>query len=271
MTRLRSDEIDRIPSTMEVSDRAFEMKIGADISEVAAHAAGFSGSRATAFDRSEAKVVPMTSGKGVISGFAQAIAAILNHLGLKTEVASKNDVGGISEAFTDGAKMVFAADDEFFVGLNLRNLKVSYNYDATGRGYAAALEKKIDGLDGKSVALIGAGRVGSAAAEYMCGRGANVFAYDPLGWKVDELRMRLPLCLKCESVAECISSGDHVMLAAPGRNFITARMIKEGAIFTAPAVPLGFTKAALKKLGQDRIIHDKLALGVATMAFDLVR
>ena len=121
---MRSNEIDSIPSTMKVSDRAFEMKIGAGIAEVAAHAAGFSGSRATAFDRSEAKVVPMTSGKGVISGFAQAVAAILSHLGLKAEVASKNDVGGISEAFTDRAGMVFAADDEFFVGLNLRNLKV---------------------------------------------------------------------------------------------------------------------------------------------------
>ena len=271
MTRLTSVDVESIPSSIKSYDMMLRKKIGVNICKVAAHAAGFMGDPAIAFDGLKAKAVPMTSGKGIIDGFAQAVASILNHIGLETKVASKKDVGGIAEAFKDGVSMIFTADDESFVGLSLRNSKVSYNYDATGRSYAAALEMKIHGLAGKRISLVGVGRVGNAAAEYMCRKGTEIFAYDLLGEKVDALTKRLPLSHKCASVEECIVKGDHVVLTAPGNNFITARMIKEEAVFAAPAIPLGLTKAALRRLGDDRLVHDTLALGVATMAFDLVR
>jgi len=47
-------------------------------------------------------------------------------------------------------------------------------------------------------------------------------------------------------------------------------MFSEDMIFAAPALPLGFTESAWKKLREDNLIHDNLALGVATMAAEIV-
>jgi hypothetical protein len=44
----------------------------------------------------------------------------------------------------------------------------------------------------------------------------------------------------------------------------------KGRIFSVPAAPLGFTKAAYDALGENCLIHDPLEMGVAAMAADLV-
>jgi len=287
MTRLTSKDIEGIPETIVQHDQDLRKIVGADLLDIAKLAAGFEGNLKVTFRNYRAKVVSITSGKGVIGGFAQAVVAILNHIGLDAEVASRPDVGGFAEALKDGYNIVFAADDEFFVGFNLRTPKYkrkwwypsalapkgyTYNFDATGRAYAAALEIKAGGLSGKPVALIGTGRVGSAAADFLCRKGAKVYLFDLVAEKTKALKDRYPESIFCcDSIVSCISKANLVLLAAPGRGFIPASLVNNERIFSAPAMPLGFTRSAWAKLRKESLIHDHLELGVAAMAADLVK
>jgi len=272
MTRLTPKDVKDIPKTIAQYDQELKKIVGASLLEIAKLAAGFDGDVRRAFQDYQCKVVPMTSGKGIIPGFAEAVAAILNYIGLNTKVATKPDIGGFAEALEDNCNIVFAADDEFFVGFNFKTLKCTYNSDATGRAYAAALEIKAGGLNGKAVALIGAGRVGSAAADYLCKKGAKVYVYDLLPERARALKERYPehiIC--CDSIASCINKASLVLLAAPGKNLIPASLVSDERVFAVPAIPLGFTPSAKAKIRKENLIHDKLELGVATMAVDLVK
>jgi pyrrolysine biosynthesis protein PylD len=272
MTRLTSRDVKRVPNNIARRDQELKRVLGAGLLDVARLAAGFDGDPRKAFHNYRCKVVPMTCGKGMIPGFAEAVAAILNYIGLKAEVASKPDVGGFAEALRDGCHVVFAADDEFFVGFNFKTLMYTYNFDATGRAYAAALEIKAGGLSGKAVALIGAGRVGSAAADYLCRKGAKVYVYDIVPEKARRLKEKYPGQVNCcDSIASCISKANLVLLAAPGKNLIPASLVNDEKVFAVPAVPLGLSPLARAKIRRENLIHDKLELGVATMAVDLMK
>jgi methylornithine synthase len=54
---------------------------------------------------------------------------------------------------------------------------------------------------------------------------------------------------------------------APVTNLIKADMIKENTLISAPAIPLGLTRAALRRAGRN-LVHDPLQLGVATMGVE---
>jgi pyrrolysine biosynthesis protein PylD len=272
MTRLTSEDIEGVMDRIIQHDAELKKIIGASMVEVAKLAAGYEGNLSAAFRGYRAKAVSITSGKGVIGGFAQTVSSILNHIGLKTNVSNKPDMGGFAESIKDCCSIVFAADDEFFTGFNFKTSIYSYNFDATGRAYSAALEIKCNGLMGKEVALIGAGRVGSAATEYLCNKGAKVYAYDPVVDKVQRLERRSGgAVVRCDSVEGCLSKAKLVLLAAPGRNFIPARLVGDDTIFSAPAIPLGFTRSAFAKLPKCNLIHDPLELGTATMAAELMK
>jgi lactate dehydrogenase-like 2-hydroxyacid dehydrogenase len=190
-------------------------------------------------------------------------------MGLDASVSPEPDVGGFARALK-ARSMAFAADDEVFAGMNLRNGAVSLNHDATGRAYAAALEIRAGCIGGKPVALIGAGRVGASAAAYLCRKGARVFAYDPAIKKVEALAHAFPkYLLPCSSIRECLDSAELVLLAAPGKDLINAGMAR-GRIFSVPAIPVGLTRAAIAQIGEGCMIHDTLEMGVATMAADIV-
>jgi len=66
-------------------------------------------------------VVPITSGEGVISGFADCVATILGHLGCEAWVTAQPDVRGIQAAVAQGADALFMADDHRFIALDLRH------------------------------------------------------------------------------------------------------------------------------------------------------
>lgn len=271
MTRLTSRQVRDIPSSLAIYDASFSRRIGASLKTIGAYASGYAGDPESAFAGTTSRVVPITSGKGIISGFASAVASILEHVGLKSSVTRHTDVAGFVEAVEEEATIIFAADDSVFMGLNLKNKRLTYNHVATGHAYSAALGLRIGGLSGKKVSLLGIGRVGTAAAEYLEGNGAEVFAYDLNREKAKLLLNRFPSIMSCVSLDDCLKKGDYAISTVPLRGFIQERHIKEGAIFAIPAIPLGLTKAAMRRLGADNLIHDPLLLGVSAMAYDLVR
>jgi pyrrolysine biosynthesis protein PylD len=194
------------------------------------------------------------------------VAATLRHIGLTVYTPKGSDIEGLAEAVKKGCDLIFAADDKVFAALNPQKMRVVENSEATGWAYAAALELKAGNLEGKPVAVVGAGRVGSAAVNYLTRRRAKCHLFDAALEKTERLKVLYPEHVTiCNSLQECLKEAKLIILAAPGVNLPTA-LVKRDTVVSAPAIPLGLTGGALRKLSRDNLIHDPLQLGVATMA-----
>ena len=209
-------------------------------------------------------VVPITSGEGVISGFADCVATILGHLGCEAWVMAQPDVRGIQAAVAQGADALFMADDHRFIALDLRHGRCIDDDPATADGYVTALEAAAGSLLSRHVLLLGLGPVGRAAARRLVSRGAAVEVVEP-----DETRLRaaLEVGLKVQPVdlSEGLERCDLIFDATPEGGFIDAASVTPITIAAVPGVPSAFTTEAQAALGS-RHIHEPLAIGVAVMA-----
>jgi pyrrolysine biosynthesis protein PylD len=70
------------------------------------------------------------------------------------------------------------------------------------------------------------------------------------------------------TIADAMRHTNLVVHAAPARDIIRSDVIAENTMISAPAVPLGLTKGALRRLNSQNLIHDPLQLGVAAMAVE---
>jgi pyrrolysine biosynthesis protein PylD len=206
-------------------------------------------------------VVPVTSGKGIIKKFSESVAEITSKLGMDSFVTENADVTGIAEALAAGSEIVFMADDIQFIAVNTKNGRFSNNSFSTAAGYVSALKGAAKGLSGKKVLVLGAGRVGSIAAEIMVSMGAEVTVYDVDTKKLRDLSEKISIRIT-EDVEGALSSHDLVFNASPAA--IDGRHVKEGAIFSSPGIPFPFDEEGLRKA--KAVIHDPLDIGTAVMA-----
>jgi pyrrolysine biosynthesis protein PylD len=123
-------------------------------------------------------VVRITSGLGVIDGFADSLCALLSWLGADVIMPSEADVNGIYHAAAAGADIIFLADDDRFLCLNLRTGVMAENNEATAYGYAEALNLMAGGIAGEDVLLLGFGPVGRCALQALKRLGATVVVHD---------------------------------------------------------------------------------------------
>jgi pyrrolysine biosynthesis protein PylD len=209
-------------------------------------------------------VVPITSGEGLISGFADCVAVILGHLGCEAWVTAQPDVRGIQQAVAQGADAIFMADDHRFIALDLRHGRCIDDDPATADGYVTALEAAAGSLLSRHVLLLGLGPVGRAAARRLVSRGAAVEVVEP-----DQARLQsaldVGLRLQPVGLAEGLSRCDLIFDATPEGGFIDAGGVTAITIAAVPGLPSAFTAEAQAALGV-RHIHEPLALGVAVMA-----
>ncbi|KGK83829.1 FAD-dependent oxidoreductase [Desulfosporosinus sp. HMP52] len=272
MTRLKHEDVVEIPTTLEDYDQQLIRKTGCSLKELAARAAGFH-SNIEVNHQAKVAVVPMSCGQGIIEGFAESVAGIISYLGFKAFTTKSWDAGGIAEAIQEGAEVLFMADDERFVAVNVRTAKVSDNGEATGRGYAAGLERMSNGLEGKKVLVLGAGPVGVGAAIALARFRAEVGVYDI----EKEPRERLQATLRKLGYRVTIETDLNVALnhyqnivdACPAENIILLEHITDNTRIAAPGIPLGVEAAGLEKVST-RLLHDPLHIGVATMMFDVL-
>jgi len=268
LTRLKTTDVQRIPGTLEKYEEELVKRTGCTLLEIAEDAAQTNANIKAILNQTKAAVVPITSGGGVIEGFSQAVAAILNHVGIRTIKIKGVDIAGIAEAYEQGADLIFVADDRKFVAINTHTTHVVDNATSTAKAYVAALDKMAKGLKEKTVLVIGIGYVGSAAISNLILREAKPLAVDIDRLKLRTLSERLGRKVVVFSrLTEAIDHTDLIINAAPARNIIKADMITENTLISAPAIPLGLTRAALRKIGRN-LIHDPLQLGVATMALE---
>jgi len=260
MTRLTDDMVKDIIGAIDETDAALMSSTGMGILEMACDAIGIPPGSLNLADM-KVGVVPVTSGLGVIKKFSESVAGIVRKLGMEAFVTDGADITGIAEAISKGAEMIFMADDITFMALNTKNGRFSNNSFATAAGYAAALKGAAGGLGGKRVLVLGAGRVGSNAAEIMKGMGADVTVYDVDAKKARDLSDRIGV--RCtDDVNGALSSHSYALNASPGA--IDGRYVREGAVFSSPGIPFPFDETGLKKI--KTVIHDPLDIGVAVMA-----
>lgn len=262
MTRLIEDWIEDISDSIGEYEHELKSKSGYDYAGLAAAACGLSPDTIRLASACEkAAVIPVTTGLGEIGSFSGSVAAILRHMNIETFVTQKTDVAGIYEAHQKGASILFLADDQRFIAVNLTKNRVAENSQATAWGYAAALEGAVGSLKGKEVLVIGCGEVGRHALHCLKHKGAVPVAHD-----IDE---RVLAHLSDEGFKIITDTGrirEYPLMidASSEGNWIHKGMLHPEAWVVTPGVPLSLTPEAYE-FHRNRVIHDYLQIGVAVM------
>ncbi len=287
MTRLIESDVRELTAHLVAVESALVRLTGCDLVGLGARACGLGeGVARDALGRARVAVVPITSGEGLIPGFAECVAAICEHLGCRARITAATDVAGFAEALVGGDELVFAADDRKFLAFDFARRTVADDDPCTAWAYAAALDQAAGvagvagadgmgdagilgggadaaGVAGKPVLVIGLGPVGTAAAARLVELGADVFVAE-----LDEARRARvagELPVTPVSLAEGLERCRLVLDATPSPDLIDAGWVGSDGIVSSPGLPPGVTSAAALALG-DRLVHEPLALGVAAMA-----
>lgn len=272
MTRLKKDDVVTIATMLEGYNAQLVRMTGCSLREIAAHAVGKGCSEDYA-QKLNVAVIPMTCGQGIIEGFVESVASILSYLGFNTVITKSRDAGGVAEAVQNGSEILFMADDDRFVAVNVRTGKVSDNGEATGKGYVAGLVHMCGGLGGKKVLVIGAGPVGTGAAFALLSVGAEVSIYDidlSASQRLSEKLIKQGYTAKISTdLASALAEHSILVDACPTEEFIMLGHISEKTMIAAPGIPLGVQAACVAQLS-NRLLHDTLQIGVATMIFDVL-
>jgi pyrrolysine biosynthesis protein PylD len=254
---------------LSLYDRELVTTTGQTLRQIACRAAGTKEeSILLAARNTKVAVISVTAGQGAIPGFAGAVRAIINHLGFPVFVPEVTDVAGLASAVEQGADVVFMADDTRFVAVNLGTRRLVDNAEATGRGYVAALEGMARGLEGRRVLLIGAGRVGTAAAEALRKAGARIGLFDRDTGRAERLAREIGAQVEGD-LERALLAYTILFDACPGSEFIGAEHVGPTTLMAAPGIPLGLTPRARSRIA-DHLIHDSLQIGVATMMISAI-
>jgi len=273
VTRLKPEDISYLPSGITDYDRKLISNTGYSMRQIACRASGVCEDKILdLINACSVAVIPVTSGRGIITGFSEAVNQIAAHTGFKSFITENTDIAGINEAFEKKSDILMLADDKTFAAFNLKSRKTSENSRATGRGFAAALEVLAGGLKEKKVLVIGCGPVGRGSAGFMaeCGAEFSIFDINQILCKnlAEMIKTRYNTDIIIEkSLENALSSHNYIIDASPAENIIKENYIKEGTFISAPGIPLGLTERALEKIS-NRIFHDPLQTGVATMIIE---
>lgn len=264
MTRLKTEWIQNIEHDVKKWDASLKELTGAGLWELAMRGNGGNSEIEKERGRCRVGAISITSGQGVISTFAESVAAIVDALGFEVYVSKKTDVNGIYEARNWGADIVFVADDDRFLALNLKNSYLGENDRGTARGYVEALRGMMEknglgDIAGRKVLLLGYGRVGREIEAYLLNKGAEPVIYD----RDKDIQKELEGKQSIDS-ADKIKEYDLIMDATSTGPWISKDMLHPEALIAAPGIPFSLDEEA-KKHFQGRWIHDKLPIGIAGM------
>jgi 3-methylornithyl-N6-L-lysine dehydrogenase len=276
MTRLCTDDVQGIPAKLHEYDLELRRKTGCSLRELACHAAGIEIKKVEhQLHLFPIGIIPVTSGKGLIKGFSDAVHGIVSQLGFAAFITEATDVAGLAEAFKRNADAILLSDDTRFVAINIESRHVIDNSEATARGYVAGLDLMVGGVNAKKVLVIGCGPVGSAAANELVQKGAVVSLFDIDSSRCREIRESIERefekGIEVATEMETALHDTHLIIdATPARDIIKAHHVGPDTHIAAPGVPSGLDPEAQSEIG-DRLLHDPLEIGVATMAFSALK
>ncbi|MDR1039114.1 MAG: hypothetical protein LBR80_02900 [Deltaproteobacteria bacterium] len=280
MTRLKAQDVGWLYD-LRAFDRSIAGALGTDIMELSARAWGLDvGEARRRLQGLKLAVVTMTSGEGEIPGFAAAVAATGERMGLVARVMESPDSLGLAEACEWGADLLAYSDDVDFVARDAAGGNAVHNDPATARAFVAALEIMNGGeLSGAKVLILGLGRVGTLAAERVAELGGLPLVRDP-----DRQRVRAALERTPEARAipdekallmEFRAGATLIFEAVPSERVLSPEtldaMIRAGEPrVAAPGVPLSWPSLWLSPGAPGRLWHDPLISGTASMISGIV-
>ena len=260
MTRLITDWIKEPENDLHRVDEKLKRLIGMDITELAFATAGMRQIPADEMHKHKVAVIRSTAGEGVIGCFAETIEAVVRHMGAEVFITGECDVAGIYEAVSSGAEILFMADDDRFIALNVKTGRMVENDMATAKGYVFALSIMAGGLAGKDTLQLGYGRVGKTALKFLMAKGAHINVYDRDSEKtavIDNKRVKV-----LEALPQPIS-GPVLDFTNEG-GWLGTSNISEDAKIAAPGIPMSLDEEAFRNHGE-KVMHDPLQTGTAVM------
>ena len=276
MTRLKSNDIAGITSQLKAYDEELVLKTGHNLRQIACHAVEVKEDDVRGvIARTRVGVVPIRWGQGVIEGFCEATAGILRHLGFGTFVTSQANILGLTEAYQAKADVIFLSDDNDFVALNAQTRQYVHNAAATGRGFAAGLDLMTGGLADQTVLVLGCGSVGRSATSTLLSYSAKPSLCDINSEYSRELMGSLSepdsdrITIE-QDIRAALAGQTLIVDATNAADIIHAEDISPQTFIAAPGMPLGLSCEAQTKVS-DRLLHDSLQIGVATMGMEIVR
>lgn len=276
MTRLTTKNMGSLPADLAGYDSALKAKTGCSLRKVACQAAGIQADAVqNAFDSVWIGVIPVTSGKGVIMGFCDAVASIVSYMGCNTFITQAADVAGLAEAFEKKADIVMLADDDRFIALHVASRQVIDNAVVTGKGFATGLSLMAGDLKKKNVLVIGCGPVGCSATAQLVTMGALVSIYDINPACSTGLSQEIKQSCNANihiirDLDRALQSHQYIIDASPASDIIHAHHVAADTYISAPGSPIGLDQEAQLKIG-NRLLHDPLQIGVATMAISALK
>ena len=262
MTRLITEWISDIEHEIQAYDNELNKKLGMNLSGLTAKTCSMTEDTfREKIKKHRTAVIPITAGEGLIGTFSESVAAIARVMGSDAFVTESTDVAGMREGILKGADILFMADDNEYISLNVKTGIIGDNNIATAKGYVAALEKMAGTLKEKNVLVIGCGIVGRKAIDALKEKGAVVFLYDK-----DMERVK---ALNCEDISVLtnvkeIRNFELILDATNEGGWLRKKMLAENVIISTPGVPLSLDEETYHTI-QDRVIHDYLQIGTAVM------
>jgi pyrrolysine biosynthesis protein PylD len=268
MTRLTTDCVKSIEQNLKEYDAKLARLIGMDMKALAFYAANKQVLSSSEMKLHKVAVVRISTGKGVIGSFAESVAAVIRYMGAEAFVPEACDVAGIYEAISCGAEILFMADDDRFIAINVKTGIVTENDEAVALGYVTALSAMAEGLSGKEVLQLGFGRLGKKTLARLLFEGAIVNVYDCDSEKTKD---------HGELIDQAKAKGEvkyftHLPLPLTGLvmdvtnegGFLSAKDLTQDVIIVAPGLPLSLDDDAYMHYN-DNVMHDPLQTGVAVM------
>lgn len=262
MTRLIADWIADMENSAAIWNDELKQLTGIDYIGIGAMVSGCS--EESIYDATKCKkaaVIPVTSGQGTILSFSESVAAIVRAMGFDVFVTEGSDVNGLYEAHIKGADVVFMADDDRYIALNIRDGSIGDNNIATAAGYVEVLDQLAEGLAGKRIAVLGYGIIGQLMAEFLTEKGATVAVFDKNYLKKQEVLRDGHQWIK--DVKE-LKMYKYIADGTSEGGWLSDDMMAEEVLIVAPGIPLSLTEEAQKKL-KGRYVHDLLEIGTAAM------
>ena len=263
MTRLTEDDLKQGPTDLKAYDPRLKAVTGLGLLELALKTTDMTLEqyRLRAATLSWVAVIPITTGQGIISGFSEKVADVGCFLGLPCKISKGQDVAGLGEAVANGSEIIVLADDNSFLALNLISRRVVDNAPATGKVFAVALAAAAGGVAGRTVAILGLGPVGQAAAVWLHSQGARLIVHDRDQKKQADFLARRAGVKGADNVGEVLNQTNLILDATNSPHIMKVRELKS-LILAAPGIPLGIDEPSSDRV---RLIHDPLQLGVAAM------
>lgn len=262
MTRLKTEWISEIGKNAESRNRELKESTGLDFMELAACAAGVDRIKLVKASKTfKVAVVPVTAGEGIIRIFAESVAAAVEAAGFAASVTRNSDISGIREACSSNADIIYMADDNAFIALNIRTGMMADNNMATAAGYAEILNAAAGGLSGKRTAVLGYGIIGKLMSKRLADMNAEVFVYDKDITKKYDAEADGFIWISSENELKNFA---YIADATDEGGWLAPEALDENAVIAAPGVPLSLNEDSKSALA-GRYVHDMLEIGTVCM------